>query len=95
MAIASILMALGLYFPLKTLDIVVIDTTRTLGLLVLTGVVSVIGMTVYILIARLLQVEELYIVRKLFGKMGLWKENLSRSGEAIETVGVGTEQVDG
>jgi len=95
MAVSSILMALGLYFPLKLLDIVIIDTTKTLGLLVLTGVVGVIGMTVYILIAKLLHVEELYIVKKLFGKMGLWKENLSKSGEAIETVGAATEQIDG
>lgn len=86
MMIASILMACGLYFPLKVLDITIIDTTHTIGLLVLTGVVSVIGMTVYLLLVWLFKLEELYIVKNMWGRMAGWQKNLAKSGEAIETV---------
>ncbi len=86
MMFASVLMAAGLYFPLKALDISVIDTTHTLGLLVLTGVVSVIGMGAYLLFVWLMKLEELRIVTQMWGRMSGWKTNLAKSGEAIETV---------
>lgn len=80
------LMGLSLYFPMKALDLVIIDTTRVLGLLTLTVVVSTIGMLVYIFFSWLLRVEELIILRKLWGKMNTWKASLARSGESIETM---------
>ena len=86
MLTAVTLMGLSLYFPLKALDLVIIDTTRTLGLLTLTGLVSFIGMTVYVLFSWMLQVEELIILKKLWGKMSGWKANLARSGESIDTM---------
>lgn len=90
MMLASIIMACGLYFPLKALDIVIIDTTRTVGLFVLTGVVSCIGMAAYLFLVWLLRVEELQIVRNVFGKMDQWRKNLARSGESIEIVSAST-----
>lgn len=95
MLLAALLMAIGLYFPMKALDIVIIDTTRTVGLLVLTGVVSAIGMVVYVGFAWLLRVEELSIIRKLFGKMDAWRKALARTGEAIETVSAGATETLG
>lgn len=86
MIAAVVLMGLSLYFPLKALDLVIIDTTRTLGLLILTLVVGTIGMLVYILFSWMLRVEELIILRKLWGKMNTWKASLARSGESIETM---------
>jgi len=80
------LMGLSLYFPMKALDLVIIDTTRVLGLLTLTVVVSTIGMLVYIFFSWLLRVDELIIFRKLWGKMNTWKASLARSGESIETM---------
>ena len=92
MFVAALLMAIGLYFPMKLLDNVIFDTTRTFGLLMLTGVVSLIGMGAYIIFALVLHVEELYILKKIWGKMDPWRKALARSGEAIETVSAGSDE---
>jgi putative peptidoglycan lipid II flippase len=91
MLFAAVLMAFGLYFPMKALDLVVIDTTRTLGLLVLTGVVSLIGMIVYLFLAWVLRLEELQIVKNLWGRMDGWRKNLARSEEPIEAINTASE----
>lgn len=91
MIFAAVLMALALYFPMKLLDQTVIDTTRTLGLFALTSVVSISGMITYIFFCFILKVEELYILKKLYGKMNKWKQNLAKSSESIETVSVGSQ----
>lgn len=93
MVFASVLMALALYIPMKLLDITVIDTTRTVGLLLLTVVVTISGMVTYVFFAYVLKVEELYILRKLYGKMNQWKKNLAKSSESIETVSVGSQTI--
>lgn len=91
MIIAAVLMALALYFPMKLLDQTIFDTTRTIGLLFLTTTVSIIGMVTYTIFAFFLKVEELYILKKLYGKMNQWKKNLAKSEESIETVSVGSQ----
>ncbi|MBI4062408.1 murein biosynthesis integral membrane protein MurJ [Candidatus Gottesmanbacteria bacterium] len=48
MIVATIVMAVSLYVPLKLLDQLVFDTTRTMGLLFLTGATSLIGLSSYI-----------------------------------------------
>lgn len=53
--------AVALYIPMKLLDQLVFDTTRTIGLLLLTGVAGVVGMSVYIFLSWLLNVREVYI----------------------------------
>lgn len=91
MAFAALLMAFGLYFPMKALDITVIDTTHTVGLLVLTAVVSVIGMGAYLLLVWLMKLEELQIIRKLVTRMKDWPKNLAKTNEPIEAAGTVSE----
>ncbi|HZZ98536.1 MAG TPA: murein biosynthesis integral membrane protein MurJ [Candidatus Saccharimonadia bacterium] len=91
MILAGALMAIGLYFPMKALDAVIFDTTRTFGLFLLTAVVSIIGMLVYIFFAWILRLEELSILRNLLNRTGAWRKTLAKSEEAIEPVGVGQE----
>ena len=43
--ISSIVMGVALYIPIKLLDQLVFDTTRTINLLILTGIASVLGLT--------------------------------------------------
>lgn len=61
---ASLLTALALYIPMKILDQVVFDTTRTLNLLALTTIVSVFGLVIYWLCAKMFLVEELAELRQ-------------------------------
>jgi putative peptidoglycan lipid II flippase len=85
MIVATVLMGISLYIPMKLLDQLVFDTTRVVGLLSLTTVVSIVGMTVYILFSRLLNVEQLSILASIRGKFDGWRTKLSRSTEILNT----------
>jgi putative peptidoglycan lipid II flippase len=62
MLVAAFVMAVSLYIPIKLLDQVVFDTTRTINLLVLTGIAGSCGMIMYLILTRLLQVKEALMV---------------------------------
>ena len=57
--IASLIMGVALYIPLKLMDQLVFDTTRTIWLIVLTGIVFIIGFFTYILLSKIFKIEEL------------------------------------
>lgn len=71
MMMATIIMGVALYVPIKLLDQVIFDTTRTINLLLLTGLSSIFALSVYIIVVWFLKVRELatYIdLIKRFGK---------------------------
>lgn len=82
--IASILTGFALYFPIKLLDQLVVDTTRTVGLLLLTGISSLAGLSFYLFLTWLLNVKEAYLFLTLFKKLGDWRQILGKSDEVIE-----------
>lgn len=59
MVMATIIMGVALYVPIKLLDQVIFDTTRTINLLILTGISSIFALTVYVILVRFLEVREL------------------------------------
>ena len=61
MLLISFLTAVALYIPMKLLDQLVFDTTRTLGLLLLTGIAATVGLSVYAFLSWLLKVKEFLI----------------------------------
>lgn len=61
----SIITAITLYIPMKFLDQLVFDTTRTFGLLLLTGTAVVAGLIVYTGLSWLFGVEEVSIFASL------------------------------
>ena len=65
MVFISILTAISLYIPLKLLDQLVFDTTRTVGLILLTGIATIVGLTVYISLSIILGVKEVVIFYNL------------------------------
>lgn len=75
MAVAGLATGIGLWVPMRLLDRFVFDTTRTLPLLALTAITSVIGFTVYLAMSFLFKVDELFtfavFIRRLF-KRGSW-----------------------
>lgn len=75
-ALSSVLMGISLYLPLKLLDKYIFDTQYTLQLLFLTGVASAIGMAVYLIFTKLLNVEEIDLFYKLLGKLKIIKTPL-------------------
>ncbi len=58
MLLASVFAGCAIFVPLKVFDQLVFDTTRTVGLLFLTGTATAAGLTVYLTIAWLFNVSE-------------------------------------
>ena len=64
MAVISFITAVSLYIPMKILDQLVFDTTKVVGLIILTTVAGSIGLAVYIFLSWVFGVEELVIFTK-------------------------------
>lgn len=60
MFLASVAAGVAIFVPLKVFDQLVFDTTRTVGLLFLTGTVGGLGLIVYFTIAWLFNVSEVF-----------------------------------
>lgn len=82
--VASALTAFALYIPIKLLDQLVFDTTRTIGLLLLTGISSLAGLSFYLFLTWLFNVKEAYLFLLLFKRLGDWRQILGKSEEVIE-----------
>jgi len=81
---ATFFTGISLYIPIKLLDQLVFDTTRTINLIFLTGISSLIGLSFYLFLTWLFNVKEASTFLLVFKKIGNWREILGRSDEAIE-----------
>lgn len=70
---ASALMAITLYVPIKLLDQVIFDTTRTINLIMLTGIASFCGLLTYLLLTTIMKVKEIELFYKLLRKINVLK----------------------
>jgi putative peptidoglycan lipid II flippase len=86
-AIASLMTGLALYVPLKLFDQLVFDTTRTFGLLLLTGVASSIGLAVYLFLVWVFDVREVKTFFSMISQIRRPKQIILES--ANEVVGNG------
>ncbi len=64
MVVISIITAIALYIPMKLLDQLVFDTTRVVGLVLLTGVAGASGLAVYIFLSWIFKIDQLTIFTK-------------------------------
>lgn len=83
MLIAALVAAVALYIPIKALDQLVFDTTKTVNLIFLTGIASVFGMSIYLLLVWLMRVEELSTFANLISKLGRLQARV-RSEELVQ-----------
>lgn len=67
---ATVIMGVCLYVPIKLLDAVIFDTTRTINLLVLTGFSAIFALSIYVFLVWFLKVRELNTYVDLLKKMG-------------------------
>ena len=81
---ATFFTGFALYIPIKLLDQLVFDTTRTINLLMLTGISSLAGLTLYLFLTWFFNVREATTFILLFKKLGNWREILSKSDEVID-----------
>lgn len=82
--LATLFTGFALYIPIKLLDQLVFDTTRTGNLLMLTGISSLAGLSLYLFLTWLFNVKEAFTFILLFKKLGNWREILGTSEEVIE-----------
>lgn len=90
MLFVSLLTGVSLWVPMQLLDNFVFDTTRTIPLILLTLIVSLVGSLVYLLFCWLFKVEELSEVVVMIKKIGNWRKILASSDEVIETTASNT-----
>lgn len=66
---AGFFMALSLYIPIKLLDQLIFDTTKTVNLIILTGISTIAGFTVYLFLTHIFRVEEIRLFWSLAKKI--------------------------
>ena len=77
-------MGLALYIPIKLLDQLVFDTTRTINLLVLTSIASVAGLITYVFFTWLLDIKEAYYIIRVLKKFKDRDLILKQVGELLD-----------
>jgi len=87
MIIASTATAISLWLPMRLLDQLVFDTTRTIPLVLLTLITSTVGFAVYLSFCALFRIDELQEVIQIAKKLGNWRKILVSTDEVIETPG--------
>lgn len=85
MLLITVVTAASLWVPLRVLDQMIFDTTRTVPLIFLTVTVTGIGLLVYISLSYMFSIRELAVFVRLGSKIGSWRKGLAASGETLET----------
>ena len=78
----SVVMGLGLWIPMRLLDQFIFDTTRTIDLLVLTLITSIIGMALYISLSWIIRIPQLTYVKEIAFKLGDWRKYLKAPAQS-------------
>ncbi len=84
MTIAGIVMGITLYVPIKLLDQLVFDTTRTFNLFLLTSIASALGLIAYVFLTWLLDISEAYYVFAVIKKFSSKNKILVQLSELID-----------
>ena len=76
MGTISILTAIALYVPMKLLDQLVFDTTRTINLILLTSIATAVGLAVYVLLSLALNINEAYVFWAFIKRVTTWPKKI-------------------
>ena len=87
MLLAAFVAAIALYIPMKSLDQLIFDTTKTGNLILLTGIATIIGIGIYILLVWLMKVKELYAFGELIKKFAHLQSSLKTEEVVTESPG--------
>ena len=83
MLLVTLFMTISLWLPFRFFDQFVFDTTRTLPLVLLTTVVSSMGLAVYLFFSFLFKIPQLYQFLNLISRLGNWRRVLTQTDEVI------------
>lgn len=93
MVLATMVMGVSLWIPMRLLDKYVFDTTRVVPLIVLTMMVSLFGGIVYLGLAGLFKIPEVDAFMNLFKRLGNWRTVLTQTEEVIEEPPTQAEEI--
>jgi putative peptidoglycan lipid II flippase len=85
MLVSAALTAVCLWLPMRLIDQFLLDTTRTIGLAILSLVVFVIGGLVYLLTASLLKLKEVSLVIRIWRRLVHFQSSMATKVEVKET----------
>lgn len=83
--LSTVITGFALWVPLRVLDRMVFDTTRTLPLIMLTLSVGLIGIGVYLTLSYIFKIRELTVFIALIEKIGNWHKALAQSKETLDS----------
>ncbi|MGE5042484.1 MAG: murein biosynthesis integral membrane protein MurJ [Candidatus Levyibacteriota bacterium] len=83
-AVATLIMGIALYIPIKLLDQLVFDTTKTINLLLLTGIASFVGLVTYIFFTWIFDISEARYIIEVAKRVKSGKFQLKEMGEMID-----------
>jgi putative peptidoglycan lipid II flippase len=75
-SVSAIFMGITLYVPIKLLDQVIFDTTRTINLLILTVIAGLCGVATYLIFTKIFKVEEIELLYDIVRKLNLSKKEV-------------------
>jgi len=82
--ISTFITGVALYVPIKLLDQLVFDTTRTINLIILTGIASFFGLISYLFFTWLFNIREAYYVIAVLKRFGQKDRILKQVSEIID-----------
>ncbi len=82
---AALITGVALYIPMKLLDRLVFDTTKTIPLIMLTGTAGASGVIVYLFLTWVLDISELKAFLGILGKLRQIKTIFTAPAEVIDT----------
>lgn len=85
MLMATVIMGVALYVPIKLLDQVIFDTTRTVNLLILTGLSSIFALSIYVMLVWFMKVRELQTYADLIKQISRFQAKLKSEEILPET----------
>ena len=88
MVFATAATGVFLWMPMRIIDRFILDTTRTINLLLLTVSALAVGMVVYINLSNLLRITQLTEVMALGRRVGNWRKVLEESEELLESTNI-------
>ncbi len=83
-SVATLIMGVALYIPIKLLDQLVFDTTKTINLLLLTGIASGMGLITYIFFTWIFDITEARYIIEVVKKLRSAKLLLKEIGEILD-----------
>ncbi len=83
-SVATLIMGVALYIPIKLLDQLVFDTTKTINLLLLTGIASGMGLITYIFFTWIFDITEARYIIEVVKKFRSAKLLLKEIGEILD-----------